>query len=145
MANNYWANRLDETTLKMMDVGTSEIENELIRLYLLAADNTIKDMELLYSKLVEERADGKIRPNDFYRYDRYYNMLNNLNNELTKLGSKEVRLLYDKLEWMYQVVEDKITEISPHFISASQVGNGRMEEVVKSIWCADGKHFSDRV
>lgn len=46
---------------------------------------------------------------------------------------------------MYQVVEDKITEISPHFISASQVGNGRMEEVVKSIWCADGKHFSDRV
>lgn len=138
--SNYWSNRIDEETLFLMDKTEAEIEAELAKSYATAIKHTIKDITSLYNKLIAESEDGKVRPNDLYKYDRYFKMMANLNAELTKLGRAEINIYNKDFLDMYDKVQDKITEIAPNRISISMVGEGKAQDVLNSVWCQDGKH-----
>lgn len=137
---DYWIDRLDEATLLLMDKTEEEIEAELAKSYTKAIKQTIRDITNLYNKLVAESEDCKVRPNDLYKYDRYFKMMANLNAELTQLGRQEINIYNKDFLKMYEDVQDKITDISPNRIQIATVGEGKAKDVLKAIWCQDGKH-----
>jgi hypothetical protein len=71
--------------------------------------------------------------------------MNGINRKLTSLGTSEIKIHNKTLLKMYDEVQSIITNNSIPTISNSYIPQGRAEEVLKSVWCADGKHWSDRV
>ena len=141
----YWANRIDEQANILFDKTTAATQRELASQYQKQLKAIQLDMVSLYDKLLEESADGKIRPNDLYKYDRYFKLHNDINKKLTALGAKEVEIYNKELLRMYSGVQDIISREAPHVLASSFIELPTGEHVLKSIWCADGKHWSDRV
>lgn len=67
-------------------------------------------------------------------------MMAQLNAELTALGGKEIKVYNQSFLNMYEEVQVNLTAHCPNPIKMAEVGIGRAEDVVNSIWCADGKN-----
>ena len=70
----YWAERIDEMNNLLFDRTEEQARRELANIYRTAYEDTKKEIEDLYDKLMAEAAEGKVKPNDLYRYNRYYDM-----------------------------------------------------------------------
>ena len=93
------------------------------------------------SLLLDFYAGGVPTITDIYKFNRYYELLGLLNNDLKALGAKEVAITTTLLTDMY--IKNKAI-----------IGDGNMllptspkevEMVINKIWCADGKHWSSRI
>ena len=124
--SNYWQKREAEQKLKFQAKTEKEIERELRELYTKAADKVIEDMELLYPSLLE---DGTIA-NQYYRYTRYYKLLEKINKELTLLGKEEIKVLETKMETMYKYSSWKTLK-GLNFSTSNKM---ELENVIKSLW-----------
>ena len=118
-----------------------------------------KDMKALLFDLQKE--DG-VKINDLYRYNRYWELRNDINHKLVALGQKEIRLLDKELINMYMKVQDYFNK-NPKFLAKTENGkvvkmvnavpvdmnnpivSEHAQAVVDSLWCADGKYWSERV
>ena len=139
MNNDYWIKReRDQTYRKQL----FSLDNALRKEYLRSLKNTKQDLLDLYDEIITASNDGTLLASDLYRYNRYYQMMNQLNQEMTRLGGEEIKITEQKLLDMYN-------------ITAAQVGNSlnfaigvnadTAKKAVESIWCADGKHWSSRI
>ena len=106
----YWAERIDEMNNLLFDRTEEQARRELANIYRTAYEDTKKEIEDLYDKLMAEAAEGKVKPNDLYRYNRYYDMQNNLTKRLLDLGYKENLFLKKELTIFYQGIQDIITK-----------------------------------
>ena len=140
----YWIDRINSQSNVLFDQTAYAIDGSLARYYQSALEKTQIDMERLYDKLMEEGLDTD-RTIDLYRYNRFYELRNNLQARLTKMGFAEQRILDKKFLDMYNGVQDVIGRNAPSMISNAFVMPGRAEQVLESVWCADGKHWSERV
>ena len=143
--NSYWFDRLHKQTQWQLEKTIQEAEEVLGELYRVAANRTVSEIGKLLTILEGELGTGNIRPNDLYRYNRYFEILANLNSELTSLGQAEIKILDEKMLKMYNSVQTTLDTLQLTPIKYSQVTSGRAEDVIKSIWCSDGKHWSQRV
>ena len=83
--------------------------------------------------------------NDLYKYNRYFELMNNLNQRLVKLGGSEIKIMDERLISTFENVQDIITKTLPAAISFSSVSPGTVDQVIKKVWCADGLHWTDRI
>lgn len=141
----YWAERIDEQANILYDKTTAQTQRELAKQYQKQAKKVIADMGVLYEKLIEEAANGEVRPNDLYKYNRYFELNKLINKHLRELGAKEIKIYNKQLLKMYDGVQDIITQTAPHVIATSQLFPTSGKQVLDSIWCADGKHWSSRI
>lgn len=141
----YWANRIDEQANILYDKTVSQTQRELAKRYQQQAKVIQLEMADLYDKLMQESVDGVIRPNDLYKYNRYYNLHNTINNQLRELGAAEVKIYDEQLLKMYDGVQDIITKHAPHVIANSAVMPTSGKAVLDAVWCADGQHWSGRI
>ena len=127
----YWEAREQEALYNEL---LKEGEKQLIAQYRRSAYTVL-------SLLLDLYAGGVPTITDIYRYNRYYELLGLLNNDLKALGAKEVAITTTLLTDMY--IKNKAI-----------IGNGNMllptsprevEMVINKIWCADGKHWSSRI
>ena len=81
----------------LFDKTLLDTEKELKKKYKQALEDTLADIKDLWDKLQKESADGVIRPNDLYRYNRYFQVKNNLNERLKRLGLSEDKIYKRKL------------------------------------------------
>ena len=140
----YWTNRIDELSQILFDKTALETERQTAKYYKDALIKTERDMGKLYDKIVEEGL-GTDRIIDLYRYNRFYELRNNLAAKLETMGLQQTSLFQTKFERMYNGVQTIITKNAPDVISNSFVQEGRAKEIIESVWCADGKHWSQRV
>lgn len=141
----YWIDRLDKQADILYNVTAQDTQERLVKAYVTALDDTKRDIEKLYDKLLIDAGKQKISVNDFYKYNRYFELRNQLNSKLTSLGKAEILIYDENLLRMYNNVQDLITKIAPGTISNSYIEQQSAQKVLDSVWCSDGKHWSDRV
>ena len=89
--SNYWVERaLREANLTH---SIDELNTELQRCYLKSYNRVERELKRLYLEIME--AEGKVQISHLYQYNRYYKILNLINEETVKLGRQQ-QVLFDK-------------------------------------------------
>ena len=152
--SNYWERRIQQQTDLLFDKTLLDTEKELKKKYKQALEDTLADIKDLWDKLQKESADGVIKPNDLYRYNRYFQVKNNLNERLKRLGLSEDKIYRRKFMNTYFDTQDMLSEYVAYLTKQPQMKStnsftmeqqNAAEKVLESIWCSDGKHWSDRI
>ena len=143
--SNYWEKRLDEQEQWLLEQEIAAADAHLIKLYIKALRDTERDISKLYDIVAKEINGDNIKMNDLYKYNRYFELMNNLNQRLVKLGGSEIKIMDERLVSTFENVQEIITKTLPAAISFSSVSPGTVEQVIKKVWCADGLHWTDRI
>ena len=156
---SYWRDRVFNQQKILLDKSIDEVNLHLATVYKSSMKDVEKDMKALLFDLQKE--DG-VKINDLYRYNRYWELRNDINHKLVALGQKEIRLLDKELINMYMKVQDYFNK-NPKFLAKTENGkvvkmvnavpvdmnnpivSEHAQAVVDSLWCADGKYWSERV
>lgn len=145
---DYWKKRLADEQAKITDKSIAATNKQLQKYYLNSYKKVVKDYESLYNKVLEARMAGEeITPAWLYQLDKYYELQAQISTELTTLGEKEIKALSNAFENQYKSIQDSI-EIPDSKLPKSTfntVGQQQAKQVLQSVWCSDGKNFSDRV
>ena len=141
---NYWTERLGNSQLKIQDKTVKEINKQFQRLYGGAAKKVIADFENTYNRLLATLEEGKEpTPADLYKLDKYWQMQAELRRELQKLGDKEIKILSKVFETHFFEVYYGIA--IPGTTAFTTVDKAAVQQLINSIWVADGKTWSQRV
>lgn len=131
--SNYWSARFEEQHKILFDLTYEETMSVLEKYYIKALEDTRTDAIKLYSYLLEHSTDGTLIANDLYRYDRYYELSNKLNERLIGLGNKEIKVFNKELLEMYDKVQKELSQFAGEAFRLSVVDPSRAEEVINSI------------
>lgn len=141
---NYWQERMANAQNAISTKTTKQIEKQLRKYYAAAAKKTIEDFESTYNKLLAQKADGKdITPADLYRLDKYWEAQRQLRQQLQKLGEKKISLLTKYFERNFFDIYHSIA--IPGLKAFNTIDNKIVNQLVNSVWVADGRTFSQRV
>ena len=139
---NYWQKRELEQRDLIFDKTLADYEKELKKQYQQALKAVSRDIEKLYDELLVSSADGTLLASDLYKYNRYFSLMKSLNKQLKALGGKEITITNQKLLDMYAITSSSVGK-SINF--SGEFNQKAAKEVINSIWCADGKHWSSRI
>lgn len=139
----YWDKRTLKSQERLTNKNIEETEKQLIKYYNQAMVNIIGSFEATYDKLLSTIERGKEpTPADLYKLGKYWELQNQLRDELQKLGDKTHILLSKKflLEWeeIYKVW-GKDSDLF------NEMERKNAQQMINHIWCADGKSWSERV
>ena len=142
--DKYWAERNAKAQSKLTTKSIKETQKQMVKYYDSAMKKVILQFEKTYDKLVANCKNGnQPTPADLYKLDKYWQMQGQLRNELQKLGDKQAELLSEmfmkQFKDIYRIAALKDTG------NFSDVDKSVAKQLIKSVWCADGKTWSDRV
>lgn len=135
---NYWQNQQIKKQSALYNKQLKNIEKQLAREYSRVAKDVIADCEDLYLEMLE---NGQMTYADLIRYDRYFKLNASINQELRRLGVREIEYLDQGMTHLYLATGQLIVGGESWAI----INRTFAEEAVKRAWCYDGKTFSDRV
>ena len=158
---SYWKDRAFEQQKLLLDKTIEETNSHLASVYKNSMREVERDMKSLYLDLQAQSEDGKVKINDLYRYNRYWELRQDINSKLQSLGEKEIKMVDRALTLQYYKVQDYFNK-NPKFMAKTERGITKVvssipvdlnspivsenaEAVVNSVWCADGKYWSERV
>lgn len=124
----------------ILDSSIDEINKVLQKEYLKLSDTLLNYLMDIYITILGE--DGKPLKSHLYQYNRYYEMLNKIQQELSKLGVKENRIFDDRLVDLYKKNSEIIGE---QFNLGSNLRTNDILSIVKTDWVGDGSNYSDRI
>ena len=136
----YWRRREGRLRARLYDTAVTELDAELGRQYQRIGRSIRNEILALLREL--QNADGEILPSDLYKGGRYFEMLNQINEELTRLGFRQIDAIDRKLLDVY-VEQSKLT--ASEFGLYNTVDREAARFVINEVWCADGKDLSDRI
>lgn len=142
--NDYWADRTARMQARLTNKNIKQIEKQLRKYYKTAAEGVINDFEATYDKLLAAQEEGKeVTTADLYKLDRYWKMQGQLRQAAQKLGDKQVNALTKIFEIHFFDIYYSIALEGVE--SFSTIDTEGAMKLINSIWCADGKSFSQRV
>lgn len=140
----YWKDRMQAAMNKVTAKSTKAIERQLRKYHLRAMRNVISNFEATYDKLLATVESGRQpTPADLYKLDKYWAMQGQLKRELQKLGDKEAKLLSEAFERNFFEVYYALD--IPKHSTFSTIDKAGAIQLINSIWCADGKSWSQRI
>lgn len=139
---NYWQKRELKQRELQYDRTLAQYEAELRKQYQQSLKAVSRDIEKLYDELLVSSADGTLLASDLYKYNRYFSLMKSLNKQLKALGGKEITITNQKLLDMYAITSSSVGK-SINF--SGEFNQKTAKEIINSIWCADGKHWSNRI
>lgn len=156
--SNYWEDRWERQKKFLLGKTINQTENHLATLYKKAMKDTENQLKSLLYEIDFESGDRII---DIYKYNRYWEVRNDVNERLRQLGQEESKQLSKDFLDMYVKVQEyfnihpkvmartqrglvKEMTMRPMDLKSPIVGENAMK-VVSSVWCKDGKNWSDRV
>lgn len=134
----YWEYRETE---RLYNSTLGIAEEQLAEEYLRVFKKLQTELLALYGELTEEAAD-KILVSDLFRFNRYYDLLNELQQSLQELGIRE-EILYENLFLEYYKQNWAI--IGGEHQWALPLSDEQVKSAINAIWCGDGKNWSDRI
>ena len=141
---NYWQERMANAQNAISTKTTKQIEKQLRKYYAAAAKRTIEDFESTYNKLLAQKKEGKdITQADLYRLDKYWEAQGQLRQRLQKLGEKKISLLTKYFELNFFDIYHSIA--IPGLKAFNTIDNKIVNQLINSVWVADGRTFSQRV
>lgn len=145
--SNYWYNRITKENNKATDKTIEQLNKQMAEMYKRSFNNISNDISKLYDKIQAESLTGEVAMNDFYKYNRYYELQAQINQQLKAVGEKEIKLDNEKFNQLYT----KVQEITDNGIPTEYINpiyntfNLDASQVVGNVWSVDGKNFSSRI
>lgn len=139
--SNYWNNREIKQREYLLNKAINELMDELGRCYRKSMDRIINEMAILYDEITTA-AQGQVLVSHLYQYNRYYELLNNMNAELRRLGLQEVSYFRNQLQKVYI---DNQAIINASFNLSSEINYEAVEDAINDAWVNDGQIWSDRI
>lgn len=143
----YWEKRIVTQTDRIYNKSVQEAEAELRKLYRESLKANEQQMIDVWNSI--KSTEGDIKPNDLYRYSRYFSISKALQESLRQLGDKEVNVYQRAFENAYRSQYDFITKMLQEkgiIIKSGMMDySSRVQEVLNSVWCEDGKIWSNRI
>lgn len=137
--NKYWTTReYDEIYNKEVKTAETQLASE----YLRCLNETKLQLVLLYDEILDASADGTLLVSDLYKFNRYYDLINNLTKSLNSLGIKELDCMDKRLTNMYI---SNSNFISNKLGFMTTINDKAVKNAINAIWCGDGKHYSSRI
>ena len=146
--SDYWAERAAEQARKQYDKSLADLEKELSRYYRIALKGIQADTMALYQKILDAMESGEALGTDaLYRYNRFTQLRKKIESVLSKLSAEEIGVMSRKYEDMSRYVNRFIVAEAKGTISKDflLLDSEKVKEIANSVWCADGKHWSERV
>ena len=141
---SYWQNRIAKNQEKIADKTIKQINKQLQDYYGRAANKVVTDFEAVYLKIMKAVEDGKeSTPADLYKLDKYWEAHAQMTKELEKLGNKEIKLLHKAFRENFFEIYYGIA--LPSDTAFNTIDTAMVEQLINSIWVADGKTWSQRV
>lgn len=148
--DNYWKNRITKEQQNLLSLSEKEIDEKLIKAYEKTANKLVNELKQLYLEIVD-KAKGQGRDvliSDLYSYNKYYEVLRDINYQLNKLSDKKIYYMEHSLRAVYKN-NVKMLDENAHLLNPKspipKVDNDKVEKVINSIWVSDGKTWSDRI
>lgn len=142
--STYWQDRAAASLAKISKKNIKAIEKELKKYYGRAMSRVIEDFENTYNKLLASAADGKqVTPADLYKLDKYWQMQGQMRRELQKLGDRKISIFSKVFEINFFEVYHSINIEGA--VAFSTIDSAAAQHIINSIWCADGKSWSQRI
>lgn len=141
---DYWGKRNAKIQQKLADKSIEDIEKQLSKYYSRSIDRVMREFELTYHKVCEAVGDGrKPTPADLYKLDKYWQMQGQIQEELQKLGNYQYNLFYKYFTDTYLDIYNALSIAGQaHY---TQIDRKLAEQMINTIWCADGKSWSQRI
>lgn len=144
MINKYWLERLAASQAKITEKNRKQLDRQLRKYYMNASKRTIEDFEATYNKLLSTVEAGREpTPADLYKLDKYWQAQAQLENELRKLGNRQIASISKAFRENWFEVYYSISLESQ--AAYSTIDNAAVNQLISQIWCADGKSWSERV
>ena len=149
MENTYWAERMASAQNRLTDKNRRDIDKQIRKYYQSISKQIIADYEATLDKLLADLAKTvtgertSLTPADLYKLDKYWEMQKQVQDNLTRLGNKQIATLTKSFKTEYW---DSYRYFSLDGVKAfSTIDDNAVEQVIKQIWCADGKSWSQRI
>ena len=141
---SYWKDRMAKAQDALTDKNRKQLEKQLQKYYGKSMERVINDFERTYNKILLAVEDGKDpTPADLYKLDTYWKMQGQLKIELEKLGNKQLSAMSKIFELnFFDVYYSIALETDDSF---GEIDAEIANQVINSIWVADGKSWSQRV
>lgn len=140
----YWEERQAKVQENLTQKNVKDVEAQMARYYASTMKKILDSFEKVYLKVLNNLEDGK-EPTaaDLYKLDDYWQMQNQLQTELRKLGDKQTALLGKNFEAQYQSIYEALA--IPGQKMFNTIDKALAKEMVNQVWCADGLAWSQRV
>ena len=140
----YWEERLAKAQATLTKRGIRATEKQLTKYYKDTMLGVVGQFEQTYNKVRLSISDGKEpTPADLYKLDTYWKLQGQLREELTKLGDKQAALFSKSFMSHYKQIYEAFAIKDDLFFG--EMDYQAAELMIKQIWCADGKSWSDRI
>jgi SPP1 gp7 family putative phage head morphogenesis protein len=141
---DYWEDRAAQVQEALTNKNVAQVEKQLVKYYANAQEKIIGQFEKTYLHLISTIEEGgKPTPADLYKLDSYWQMQAQLKGELNKLGYKQAELLNRRFVEQYQQIYKAIAIKGD--LTYSTIDTEAAQQMIRQIWCADGKSWSDRI
>lgn len=141
---SYWGRRAAKTQANLTEKTIRQTEKQLAKYYSDCMEDVVERFVETYTHVLEAAGDGKEpTPADLYKLDTYWRMQGELQQKLQKLGNKQMVLFGKEFVAEYRDIYESIA-----LGAGDAFGTANMDlaqQAIQSIWCADGKSWSDRV
>ena len=141
--SNYWQQRNRDKAYNQV---LRYAETQLAKEYTRCAEEVKTQLSDMYDEILIATGNNTILMSDWYKYNRYYELLNTLNSALNKLGQKEIAITEDSLKRMYFANSQLIIDELGYYKTSNVYANeNNLKSALNAIWCEDGKHWSNRI
>lgn len=137
-SDKYWKLRDVKARHNLLLKSIKDSEDALKKEYRRMAEKLISKLKKLY---MEIQTNPDILNSHLYQYQKYYEMVANIESELNKLGEREVKYLDHQLKQIYKKNHQILKSTFPRIT----LNKSAMESVINSYWVGDGLKFSDRI
>lgn len=140
----YWDERNKEAMDLLTDKSIAETEAQLAKYYQKCMKSTTEQFADTYQHLLDSVADGRQpTPADLYKLDKYWQAQAQLQKNLQNLSDKTGQLFYKEFVKQYEGIYKALA--LPTELAFGTVDNAVAKQVINSIWCSDGKQWSQRI
>lgn len=140
----YWQSRIAKAQDTISQKNRKQIERGMRKYYRTAAQGIIDDFEATYDKLLTTVEAGRTpTPADLYKLDKYWQMQSQVDASLKQLNERQQRRLLRGFKRNYKDIYDSIA--IKGLEAYSTIDDGAIMQTINSIWCNDGKSWSQRI
>lgn len=125
---DYWKQRVLREAHLTRSIST--IEKDLKRIYQNSYNRLEKELRRLYLEIIE--TEGEVLSSHLYQYNRYYDIMNRLQEEMVGLGKREQVVFERELTNVYKY---NLTLINPTF--NADLNKQAIQEAIRREWLDD--------
>lgn len=138
----YWHDRQVAERAKVLEQTENSVKRQLAQHYQRLATETIEKMQSLVEEIRLQGGSKNVLASHLYQYDKYYDLINSLQQQLQELGVYQDNLLTKSLTDLY--IEHQAL-LNDQLGLPGDVSTPDVKSSIDSIWCGDKENYSNRI